>query len=248
MVNLIWALAAAIVVGLISFVGAITLFIKDDWLKKVIIFIVSFSAGSMMGGAFFHLLPEALAKDRSSVNVFIYLLVGFCLFFLLERVLRWRHCHEGECETHSHLGWLNVIGGGVHNMIDGMIIFAAFIGGPTLGIAVTLSIILHEIPQELGDFGVLIYSGFSKSGALVYNFLSAIVAVLGVLLAFYLFKLNNSVEFFLLPFAAGGFLYIAASDLVPELHKDRNVFKAAAAFIIFIAALTFMLFMKMLFE
>ncbi len=201
-----------------------------------------------MGGAFFHLLPEALDQNSNAIPVFAWLLVGFCLFYIMERLLRWRHCHEGHCETHEHLGWLNIIGGGIHNVIDGMIIFSAFAIDFYLGWSVLFSIILHEIPQELGDFGVLIYSGFSKIQALLYNFASAIVAIIGVFLAYFLSGLNPGFHYLLLPIAAGGFIYIAASDLIPELHKDSNMKRSVFNFGLFVLALVFMYGAKIIFE
>ena len=247
MSNLLWSLLAVAVTSIVSFSGALALVLNDHWLKKSLIYFVSFAAGSMIGAAFFHLLPEAL-DETPSLEVFIAALFGFSLFFVLERFLRWHHCHEETCETHGHLGWLNLVGDSFHNMIDGMIIFASFIGGPALGIPVTLSIILHEIPQELGDFGVLLYSGFTKKRALFYNFLSACAAFFGVLLGWIFYHQSELVSALLLPFAAGGFIYIAASDLIPELHKDRNLWRAIFSYVLFISALVFMYFMKVLFE
>ncbi|MFA6593834.1 MAG: ZIP family metal transporter [Candidatus Buchananbacteria bacterium] len=247
MSNLIWALLAVALISVMSFSGALALILNDHRLKNFLIYFVSFAAGSMMGAAFFHLLPEVL-NSIPPLEAFIAVLVGFSLFFILERFLRWHHCHEESCETHDHLGWLNLIGDGFHNMIDGMIIFASFLGGPVLGIPVTLSIILHEIPQELGDFGVLLYSGFTKKRALFYNLLSACAAFIGVLLGWMFYRQSEMLFSLLLPFAAGGFIYIAASDLIPELHKDRNLTRAVFSYILFILALAFMYLMKILFE
>ncbi|MFA5124363.1 MAG: ZIP family metal transporter [Patescibacteria group bacterium] len=245
--NLLWSILAVAVVSLLSFSGALSLFLNEKRLNKILIYFVSFAAGSMIGAAFFHLLPEVL-ETIPSLDVFIAVLVGFSLFFVLERFLRWHHCHNEECETHSHLGWLNLIGDGFHNMIDGMVIFASFLGGPALGIPVTLSIILHEIPQELGDFAVLLYSGFTKKRALFYNLLSACMAFIGILLGWMFYRQSELISALLLPFAAGGFIYIASSDLIPELHKDKNLTRAVLSYVLFILALIFMYFMKVLFE
>jgi len=247
MLVLIYALIAVFIVSLMSFSGALSLVVSGRRLNKLLLYLVSFAAGSMIGAAFFHLLPEAL-EAQNPLPVFVWLLVGFCLFFILERFLRWHHCHNGKCETHAHLGWLNLIGDGVHNLIDGLIIFAAFAGGPALGAPVTLSIILHEVPQELGDFGVLLYAGFTKKRALLYNFFSACSAFAGVLLGWIFYRSSDLPAAWLLPLAAGGFLYIAASDLVPELHKDKNIFRAALSFLMFVLALIFMCAVKVLFE
>jgi zinc and cadmium transporter len=238
--SLFYALIAALIVSVISLVGAISLTLSDKILKKILISLVSFSAGSLMGGAFFHLIPESLQDYHGSLRPFFYLLIGFCLFFILERVLRWHHCHKPECETHQFLGQLNIVGGTVHNFVDGLVIMSGFALNPVLGISVTIAIIFHEIPQEIGDFGVLIYAGFSKLKAILYNFISAAAAILGVLFGYFLLDQVSGINQFLLPFAAGGFIYIAASDLVPELHQEQNTVRALISFIIFILALGLM--------
>ncbi|OGY56669.1 MAG: hypothetical protein A3H67_00525 [Candidatus Buchananbacteria bacterium RIFCSPLOWO2_02_FULL_46_11b] len=226
--------------------GVFSLGLSDKILKKALLLLVSFSAGSLMGGAFFHLLPETLLLEESSIKIFVYLLSGFCLFFVLERVLRWRHCHEDGCETHGHLGWLNLFGDGLHNMIDGLVLISAFSISPALGWPVALSIVFHEIPQELGDFGVLLYSGFKKNTALVYNFLTALLAVAGVVAGYFLIDRVAGLNLFLLPFAAGGFIYIAASDLIPEIHQEKNKAQAFISFGVFLAALGIMLLLKLI--
>jgi zinc and cadmium transporter len=242
------SLLGVAVVSLLSFTGALSLVIKEKWLHKILIFFVSFSAGSLIGGAFFHLLPESLEGSDDMLQVFVYVLFGFCLFFILERVLRWHHCHKPGCEIHVHLGYMNIFGDGIHNFIDGMIIFAAFSASPAVGLAVTLSIIFHEIPQEISDFGVLLYSGFTKVKALAYNFISALISVVGVVVAYVLSSSQSVSMEALLAFAAGGFIYIAASDLIPELHKERRTGRAIISFVVFGIALIFMYLIKVLTE
>lgn len=241
---LLQAILAALVVSLISFLGVATLLIKRQVLDKIIFLLISFSAGALLGSAYFHLLPEALAGFRDPIKIFSLALVGFSVFFILERVLRWRHCHEADCEVHKHLGYLSLVGDSFHNLIDGLVIFSAFIVSPALGIAVTASMALHEIPQELGDFGVLLYAGFSRARALFYNFISASVAILGVILGYILINFVQNLNDFLLPFAAGGFIYIASSDLIPELHKEKGLAKSLLAFVVFILALVLFFFLK----
>ena len=238
------SLIAAAIVSILSIIGILSLAINDKLLNKILILLVSFSAGSLMGGAFFHLLPESLGEYNGSLLVFVYVLVGFSIFFILERILRWHHCHDKECETHKHLGSINLIGDGVHNIIDGIIIFSAFSVSPAVGLPVTVSIILHELPQEIGDFGILLYSGFKKSKALIYNFITASVVFIGVLLGYLLLNRVEDLNSFLLPFAAGGFLYIAASDLIPELHKENNTARSILSFVMFFIALALMLLLK----
>lgn len=224
-------------VSLISFVGVVTLALKEKLLKKVLFALVGFSAGALMGGAFFHLLPESL--EGAGANAPLFLLAGFCLFFVLEKVLYWRHCHDGKCRVHAFT-YLNLVGDGVHNFIDGLIIVASFSQSIPLGIATTFAVIMHEIPQELGEFGVLVYGGFSKMKALFYNFISALAAVLGAVVGFFLLAQMQVLAPLLLAFAAGGFIYIAASDLVPELHKEADVGKSLAAFAFFVAGILLM--------
>ncbi len=239
------ALIAAILVSLLSLGGAAFLFIYSHKLNQILLFLISLSAGSLIGGACFHLLPEALELKDDPLEIFTYLLIGFCLFFILERVLRWRHCHKGVCETHKHVGWLNLFGDGVHNFIDGLVIASAFAAGPAVGVPVALSIASHEIPQELGDFGVLIFAGFSKTKALVFNLLSALLAVVGVISGYLLINQIVGINVFLLSFAAGGFFYIGASDLIPEIHEEKSNYKSIASFAIFLLALAGMYLLKL---
>jgi zinc and cadmium transporter len=246
MASLLNSLISVIIVSLISFVGIIFIFASEKTVNKILLLLVSFSAGSMMGTAFFHLIPEALSAESDFLFPAIYILAGFCLFFLIERILRWHHCHKVECETHKHLGQLNLIGDGIHNSLDGLVIISAFTVSPALGIPVVLSIIFHEIPQEIGDFGVLLYSGFRKTTALLYNFITALTALLGVIIGYFLLERVDSLTNFLLPFAAGGFIYIAASDLVPEIHQEKSLVKSIISFIIFLVALGVMLGFKYL--
>jgi zinc and cadmium transporter len=216
MTDLSVILASVIVVSLVAFVGIVFMGLKEAFLKRILMALVGFASGSLIGGAFIHLLPEAL--EKSDQSMFYYVVVGIVFFFIMEKFLYWRHCHEETCPVHI-FAYINLIGDGIHNFIDGMIIAASFVLSYDLGFATTLAVIFHEIPQEIGDFGVLIYGGLTKRKALAYNFVSALTAVAGCLVAYYLASYMQGVEFFLIPFAAGGFIYIAATDLMPELHK-----------------------------
>ncbi len=238
--NLIWALGASIVVSLISFVGVISLLLKENLLSKILLFLISFSAGALIGAAFLHLIPEAVEKSGHS-EVYLFVIVGFILFFILEKYLHWRHCHKGKCEIHTFT-YLNLVGDGVHNFIDGLIIGSSFVVNINFGIATSFAIIMHEIPQEIGDFGVLVYGGLNKNKALFYNFLSALTAVLGTVIGYAL--ANTSVFFLklLMPVAAGGFIYIASCDLIPELHKQQNIKKSTLSMVVFILGVAFMYF------
>jgi zinc and cadmium transporter len=206
--NLIWALAASIIVSLISFVGIISLLLKENLLNKILLLLISFSAGALIGGAFLHLIPEAVEKSGHS-EVYLFVIVGFILFFILEKYLHWRHCHQGKCEIHTFT-YLNLVGDGVHNFIDGLIIGSSFMVNINFGIATSFAIIMHEIPQEIGDFGVLVYGGLNKNKALFYNFLSALMAVLGTVIGYALANISDVFLKLLMPVAAGGFIYIAS--------------------------------------
>jgi zinc and cadmium transporter len=206
-------------VSFISFVGAIFVGLRESLLKRLLMILVSFSSGTLIGSAFLDLLPEALDK-LDAVIAFSYVIAGIVAFFAMEKFLYWRHCHEEECPVHM-FAYLNLIGDGVHNFIDGMIIAATFLISGELGFATTLAVIFHEIPQEIGDFGVQVYGGLSRKKALTYNFVSALTAVLGAVITYFLAYIQ-SLEVYLVPFAAGGFIYIAATDLMPELHKKSH--------------------------
>ena len=246
MTSLIYALISAFIVSLIGLAVFFALFLPDSILKKILIYLVSFSAGSLMGGAFFHLLPESLELTANPLYVFVYLLIGFCLFFILEKFLRWHHCHDKECHHQLYLGYLNLIGDSFHNFLDGMIIVAAFIASIPLGLVTTISIISHEIPQEMGDFGVLLYSGMPRKKAMLFNFMVALFAMLGVLVGYYLIQYIAGINSFLLPAAAGGFIYIAATDLIPELQEEINARSSFLHFLVFILAMIFMFWLKTL--
>lgn len=243
---LVWILGSTLLVSLISLVGIIFISLKEDVLRNLLLILVGFAAGGLMGGALFHLLPEAL-EHLNSMTVFLYVVGGFILFFILERILFWRHCHEEDCNVHAFT-YLSLIGDGVHNFFDGVTIAISFSLNIQLGLFTTLAIILHEIPQEIGDFGILVYGGFSRLKALIFNFLSACTAILGAIIGYFFTSYVSNLSFLLLPFAAGGFLYIASSDLIPELHKERDFKKSNISFIFFLAGLTIMWFAKIIFE
>jgi zinc and cadmium transporter len=243
MSDLIVILAAVTTVSLIAFMGILFIGLKEAFLRRFLMALVSFASGSLIGGAFFHLLPEASAKTGQ--GMWQYVVTGIVFFFIMEKFLYWRHCHDGECPVHL-FAYLNLIGDGLHNLTDGIVIAASFLISHSLGIATTLAVIFHEIPQEIGDFGVLIYGGFGKKRALTYNFLSALTAILGSLIAYYLASHIQGVEQFLVPFAAGGFIYIATTDLMPELHKRTQAKESLIQLVTISTGIGVMLFLKIL--
>jgi len=235
---LVWILGSTILVSLISLAGIIFVSLDEDVLRNLLLTLVGLAAGGLMGGALFHLLPESLER-LDSMTVFLFFSIGFVLFFILERILFWRHCHEENCDVHAFT-YLNIIGDGIHNFIDGATIAIGFSLGIRLGVLTTLAIVLHEIPQEIGDFGILVYGGFSRLKALLFNFLSACTAILGALIGYFFAGYVSDLSFYLLPLAAGGFIYIASSDLIPELHKERDLKKSNLSFLFFLGGLLMM--------
>jgi len=236
------------VVSLLSLIGIIFLSLKENLLNKILLILVSFSAGALIGGTFFHLIPEAIEKSIEKnipfSTIFLFLILGFCIFFILEEFLSWHHHHTQKHPEIKSFSYLILISDGIHNFIDGLIIAGSFIVSIPLGLTTTLVIIFHEIPQEIGDFGVLIYSGFKKSKALFLNFLSALCAILGGIIGFLLFEKIENFFIFLLPFAAGGFIYIATSDLIPEIKTENKINKKIIHFLIFISGILLMFLLK----
>jgi len=243
---LLWIIGSASLVSIISLIGVLTLAVRDEDLNRILLGLVGFSAGALMGGAFLHLVPEALELGGSTI-VFSYVILGFILFFLLERLLYWRHCHDGRCDVHIFT-YLNLIGDGIHNFVDGLTIAASFVAGIQLGMVATIAVISHEIPQELGDFGVLIYGGFSKTKALFYNLLSALTAILGAFIGYLVSSYAENFVVILVPLAAGGFIYISGSDLIPELHKELEAKKSMLSLGSFLAGILLMWILKFTFE
>lgn len=218
----IYSLLSVLFVSLASLVGVFTLSIKEDKLRKYVFLLVSLAVGALLGDAFIHLIPEAFEAEDSLV-VSLLIVSGIVLFFILEKFLHWHH-HEDDTDEHTvhPVGKLVLVSDGVHNFIDGILIGASFMVSVPVGIATTVAIILHEIPQEIGDFAVLLHAGYTRKKALWLNFLSAIMAVLGTLVAFLLGEASESFVAWILPIAAGGFIYIAVADLIPELHKTKK--------------------------
>ncbi len=223
----IYSLLSVVLVSLLSFVGVFFLAFKKERLQKILLFLVSFAAGGLLGDAFLHLLPEAVEEVGFTIEISLAVLIGLLTFFVLEKFIAWRHCHIPTSKEHPHpVALMNLIGDGLHNFTDGLVIGASFIISFPLGVATSLAVVFHEIPQEIGDFGVLIHGGFSRKKALVFNFISALTAIAGVIFTLSLgTRLTGFVEF-LIPFTAGGFIYIAGSDLIPELHKEVNFGKS----------------------
>jgi zinc and cadmium transporter len=225
---LIYTIVSVLVVSLVSLIGIITLSISTKKLNKFLIYLVSFATGALLGDVFLHLIPELVENNNFTLQTSFYILGGILIFFVVEKIVHWRHCHlphnNGE---HTHpFAVTNLIGDGVHNFIDGIIIGASYLVSIPVGIATTIAVIFHEIPQEIGDFGILLHAGFSKSKALLFNFLSAITAIAGGIIVILSAGIIPSITEYLIPIAIGGFIYIAGADLIPELHKNFETKKS----------------------
>lgn len=216
----VYALLSVMFISALSLVGLASFLVGKKRMTGMLLFMISFAAGSLLGGAFLHLLPEAF-EGLTATSVGIYALLGLMTFFSLEKFIHWRHCHLPTTSNHPHpFAYMNLVGDAMHNFLDGLIIGATYLVSIPLGITTSIAVILHEIPQEIGDFGVLIHGGFRKKKAVMMNFLTALMAVIGAVVGL---SLGSSVEAFALvivPITAGGFIYIAGTDLIPEMHKE----------------------------
>ena len=248
--NGIWlyTLASVILVSMISLIGILALSIKESILKRVLIILVSFSAGALLGDAFIHLLPEIVEEEGFVLEISLYTLSGILVFFILEKLIYWRHCHILTSDEHIHtFTYMNLIGDGVHNFIDGMIIAGSYMVNISLGATTTMAVILHEVPQEIGDFSVLVYGGFTKSKALFYNLIAALGAMIGAVLMLVIGSYVSHLHVFLVPFTAGGFIYVAGTDLIPELQKEVRASVSVVQMIALIMGIGIM-FLLILFE
>lgn len=238
----IYTLVSVVIVSLISLIGVFTLSVKRETLEKILIYLVSLSTGTLLGDAFIHLIPDAYAQNSGKIFTALYILSGILIFFILEKYVHWRHCHKIASPEHPHpFSYVILLGDGLHNFIDGLIIAAGYLASLPVGIATTIAVIFHEIPHEIGNFGSLVYGGFSRSRALRFNFMSSLLAILGAIVALLISFNSADVTKFLIPFAAGGFIYVASADLIPELHKETQPRKSLGQLALFILGIGLML-------
>jgi len=223
MSNLTWIIGTTFVISLIAFVGALTLFLNEKLLNRILLALVAFSAGALIGGAFLHLMPEAI--------------IGVDI--------RWHHHHATTHPKIMPFSYLILIGDGIHNFIDGLVIAASFMVNFPVGMVTTLAIALHEIPQEIGDFGLLVYGGFERVKALILNYISAITVIFGGITGYLLYGWIGESIVLLLPFAAGNFIYIATTDLIPEIRYKESLKKSLIRFCVFLTGIGFMLAVKL---
>jgi len=220
----IYAFISVLVVSLVSLIGVFSLSLREEIIKKYISLFISLAVGALLGDAFIHLIPEVFKNSSNPSLVSLLIISGILVFFIIEKFLHWHH-HEDDTEiNHIHpVGRLLLFTDGFHNLIDGIIIGVSFLVSVPIGIATTIAVVLHEIPQEIGDFAVLIHSGYNKKRALWLNFLSALMAVFGVIIALIFGSVAEAFTLWVLPIAAGGFIYIAVADLIPELQKTKKL-------------------------
>jgi zinc and cadmium transporter len=244
---LAFTLGSVVIVSLLSLVGIFTLSLNRDRLTKVLIFLVAFAVGALFGDVFIHLLPESFEKIGANLTTSLLVIGGFLVFFMLEKFIRWRHVGGGAQEQRvKPVVAMNLIGDAAHNLIDGMLIAASYMVSVPIGITTTLAIVLHEIPQEIGDFGILIHGGLSVRKALSFNLLAALMSVIGAVITIMVGERFESFAIFLLPVTAGGFIYIAGPDLIPELQQEVRVshsiwqFSAILLGVVVMALLTLM--------
>ena len=236
---LTWIIIVTLINGLLAFAGLIFFNSKKH---RHLILLISFTTGTLIGGAFFHFIPEAIELGLFKLTSLT--IIGFILFLFLEKFLYWHHCHDGKCDEHPFT-YLLLYGDAMHNFIDGLIIASSFLISVSFGIITSLLILLHELPQEISDIGVLIYGGLSKKKALIYNFLAQLTSVIGGILGYFFLSLKDY-SIFLLPIAAGGFLYISISDLIPEIFKEKNLGKLVINLIFIILGLSLLIISKLL--
>lgn len=229
----------------IALVGSVTLFFSEATLKKILLPLVALAAGTLLGGALLHMIPAAIEESGNQPEIYLWILVGFTLFLALEQFLHWHHCHRAPSE-HRPLTYLILIADGLHNFIGGLAVAGAFLIDVRVGVSTWLAAAAHEVPQELGDFGILIHGGWKKGKALLYNLLSALTFLVGGLVA-YAASFTIDVTF-LLPFAAGNFIYIAAADLIPEIKHETNPTLNVVHFCSFLSGVALLLAVRLAFE
>lgn len=212
-------------VSLISLIGIFFFLVRASFIERILLPLVSFSTGAILGDVFLHMIPDIAGDPSFLPRASITILGGILFSFVVEKIIHWRHCHllEEHHDHHHPAGVLSIIGESVHNCIDGIVIAAAYLVSPSLGVATTLAILFHEIPHEIGNFAILLHSGYSKKRALLFNAFAALTSIFGALAVFASSSAFSETVQYALPFAAGNLLYIAGSDLIPELHKRTSI-------------------------
>jgi zinc and cadmium transporter len=215
-----WIFVSGVAMSALALVGSVTALLRPETLRRILLPLVAFAAGTLLGGALLHMMPAAVSISGPRLSVFAWVLVGFAAFFALEQFLHWHHSHREVPAVQGPVTYLILIGDALHNFLGGLAVGGAFIADAGLGLSAWLAAAAHEVPQELGDFGVLVHGGWGRTRALLFNFLSGLTFLLGGIVS-YIASFSIDVTF-LLPLAAGNFIYIAASDLIPEVKTDHG--------------------------
>ncbi|MCW9025570.1 MAG: ZIP family metal transporter [Gammaproteobacteria bacterium] len=223
---LFWIILFSLLGGALSVLAAsVFLLFNESIRSRLLPHFVSFAIGALLGAAFLALLPHAVSATEDFHDLGLTVLLGVLVFFVLEKLVIWRHCHAHDCEAHGEndvkqsSGMLVLIGDGLHNFVDGVLIASAFLTDFHLGVVTSLAVAAHEIPQEVGDFAVLLHSGFTRAKAFVFNILASLTTIIGAVLAYYSLEDATSVLPYILAIAASSFIYIAVADLIPGLHQ-----------------------------
>ncbi|KKW43552.1 MAG: hypothetical protein UY97_C0003G0073 [Parcubacteria group bacterium GW2011_GWB1_57_6] len=232
----LYTLVSVAAVSLVSLIGILALGIKQELLQRILFYLISFSAGALLGDVFIHILPE-LMEGESALQNGGYVLAGIVLFFVLERVLLWHHSHTSHEEKVHSMVYLTIVGDALHNLLDGVAIAAAFLASVPVGVATAGAIIFHEVPQEIGQFAILVHGGWSRKKALLYNFFSALTAIVGAVAALLFSRRFTEAPTVLLGLGAASFIYIAMSDLIPELQKESHMHRSVLQLIWMIAGI-----------
>lgn len=242
MSDLTWIIGSGLAMSLIALSGSLTLVLRPATLERILLPLVAFAAGSLIGGALFHMVPAAVHSMGNTTAVYVWIVSGFMVFLALEQFLNWHHSHHAD--QREPMTWLILIADGLHNLIGGFFVAASFLIDVRLGITAWLAAAAHEVPQELGDFAVLVHGGWSRGGALLYNFLSALTFLVGGVIVYFV---SATIDVnFLIPFAAGNFLYIGAADLIPEIKKEAGLRINLIHFASFTAGLAALLVMRLI--
>ena len=238
---LTYTILSVLLVSLVSLAGLVTLSMSRKLLDRIMTYLVSFATGSLFGGALIHLLPEAYASASNPLHVSLWTIGGLATFFVMEKFFRWRHCHHPTTDEHVHpVVPMNIFGDGMHNFIDGVLIAISYSASIPLGISTTVAVLFHEIPQEISDYSILINGGLSMKKALLVNLMTASLALVGAMFALHMGKSITGFTDALVPITAGGFLYIAGSDLIPELHHNTDAKKSIIQLLMLIAGVAVM--------
>ena len=218
-----WILVFSLLGSIGALAGAALLLVFPDPIRQRLVpALISYASGTLLGAAFLGMIPAALAAVPGR-PILVAVLLGMVLFFVLEKIVIWRHCHRQDCEAHAQAAPLILVGDAFHNFVDGIVIAAAFLTAIPLGVTAAIAVIAHEIPQEVGDFAILLENGYSRSRALLLNTLSAAATLPGAVLAWLWLARAQALMPYVLAVSAASFIYIATADLIPGLHRKRSL-------------------------